>query len=75
MVKNLKTKNVDREKMAKTLDSVMVKASSDAEVDVDYVSDSIHSRVFGCQRDILNPDDFTEDTVFTTPSGKKSLLC
>ena len=72
MVKNLKTKNVDREKMTKTLDSVMVKASSDAEVDVDYVSDSIHSRVFGCQRDILNLDDFTEDTVFKTPSGKRA---
>ena len=72
MVKNLKTKNVDREEMAKTLDSVMVKASSGTIVDVDYESDSIHSRVFGCHRDILNPDDFTEDKVFTTPSGKRA---
>ena len=72
MVKNLQTKNVDREKMAKTLDSVMKKASSGTVVDVDYKSDSIHSRVFGCQRDALNPDDFTEDKVFTTPSGKRA---
>ena len=72
MIKNLQTKNVDREEMNKLLDSLMKKASSGTVVDVDYESDSIHSRVFGCQRDVLNQDDFTDVKVFITPSGKRA---
>lgn len=72
MIKNLQTKNVDREEMGELLDSLMKKASNGTVVDVDYESDSIHSRVFGCQRDVLNQDDFTDVKVFITPSGKRA---